>query len=133
MEASEIAEEFIRLGRDATPGKWAWFGNTDAKSIYLATVDRGRVFVMDFVRWGKSGAAPRFNGILGMKRADEYAVYEVCLEAKSRDDERVYRADFHDIGHPDARYIAFANPENARTLAEAYLDLLDENARLRGG
>jgi hypothetical protein len=45
----------------ATAGPWQWFGNTKMREVYLATIDRGRVFVMDFVRWGMSSAQPRFQ------------------------------------------------------------------------
>lgn len=83
---------------DATPaGPWSWFGNTQTKSIALATVHSGRRWLMDFVRWGMTDACPRFQPPegLGMVRADELVVYE-----------RDYRKDFRDIDEPVARALA---------------------------
>lgn len=44
-----------------TPGPWHWFVNNKAKTCYLATWDRGRIFVMQMVRWGMQGAIARFQ------------------------------------------------------------------------
>ncbi len=112
----------------ATPGPWQWFGNTKQREVYLATVDRGRVLVMDFVRWGMSGAQPRFQvsrpgvpdsgimrslGELGESESPLGPTFEVS-----------YRRQFTGIGHPDAAFIAAA-----RTALPA---ALDEIERLRG-
>jgi hypothetical protein len=56
-----------------TEGPWQWFGNTKLNEVYLATKDRGRILVMDFVRWGMSGAQPRFQVALE-DGADGYGV-----------------------------------------------------------
>lgn len=80
----------------ATPGPWRWFGHLPGKMLYLATVNRGRIYVMDFVRWGMRSAAPRFNvpsetpELTTMHRADELA------ETGSYDGYRI------GIPHPDA-------------------------------
>lgn len=91
-----------------TPGPWAWFGNVDTKTLYLATVHHGRRFVMQFGRYGMQGAKPVFQKDQRMVGADEMVVFEVCREAESRDDERVYRGDIVDIDHPDALLIKSA-------------------------
>jgi hypothetical protein len=48
-----------------TAGPWDWYMHSGERP-YLATPDRGRLYVMDFGRKGMQGAAPRFshwNGI----------------------------------------------------------------------
>ena len=102
----------------ATPGPWGWFGNTDSKSIQLATKDRGRQFIMTFRRWGMQGAQPWFNTNMMMGPASDLPRYEVCPDAQSRDDNRVYRADISGIKHPDAEFIAAAPADVAYLLAE---------------
>lgn len=104
-------DELERKARAATPGMWQWFGNTKIREIYLATVDRGRVFIMDFVRWGMAGAQPRFGladfdggcmrsvGELGAAEHPSGPVFEVA-----------YRRHFSGIGHPDAQHIAANSP-----------------------
>lgn len=93
----------------ATKGPWAWFANVRTKEVYLATPDRGRIFVMDFVRYGMSLAAPRFqvrdesgNGI--MYRVDELSKpdHNGSIE----------------INHPDALQIAAA-PDALDWIAKA--------------
>jgi hypothetical protein len=45
----------------------------------------------------------------GWKRpARDMPIFEVCPEATSRDDQRVYRADVIGVRHPDAEFIAQA-------------------------
>jgi hypothetical protein len=101
-----------------TSGPWAWFGNPDCGSYYLATVHSGRRYVMDFVRKGLQKAQPRFqkNGV--MCKADELATFETChavgLEA-ARKDGACYRYDIDGIDHADARLIAAA-PEMLEAL-----------------
>jgi hypothetical protein len=100
----------------ATPGPWAWRGNTDTRQLRIDA--RGRT-VMDFVRWGMRDGAPRFNVDMWMHRADELGVvYEVCRVATGRDDPRVYRADIVDVRHPDAEFIAHARADVDALLAE---------------
>lgn len=46
-----------------TPGPWEWYTCIVTKSCYLATPDRGRLFVMGFERWGMHGAKPLFRDL----------------------------------------------------------------------
>lgn len=83
-----------------TPGPWRWFGNTKTKYIYLATTHSGRLYVMDFVRWGMQSAQPCFQpapGKIAMQPATDLVRYEVD-----------YRQDIACIDHPDAYLIAAA-------------------------
>lgn len=105
-DLSEKLAAIEALEQAATPGPWGWFGNTDSKSVYLATKDRGRQFIMTFRRWGMQGAQPWFNTNMWMGPASDMPRYEVCPDAQSRDDDRVYRADISGIKHPDAEFIA---------------------------
>lgn len=93
----------------ATKGPWRWFGNTKFKSIYLATVNRGRVIIMDFVRWGMEGAQPRFHpqdsGF--MVPVSDLVRYEVD-----------YRGEITDINCPDAEFLEHSREDIPQLLAE---------------
>lgn len=97
---STIAEIRERWEK-ATRGPWRWFGNTKSKDIYMATTHSGRVFVMQFERYGRSGAQPVFQvrtstgGI--MTPAHNLVIYEAP-----------HRADISGIDHPDAIAIEHA-------------------------
>jgi hypothetical protein len=56
-----MSAELRRLLSEATPGPWRWFDDNRASSPYLATVDRGRVYVMGFARRGMNSAQPLFQ------------------------------------------------------------------------
>ena len=60
-DAASGLDRIEEIAKAATPGPWQWYGNTKMHEVYLATVNRGRVYVMDFVRWGMAGAQPRFQ------------------------------------------------------------------------
>jgi len=104
--------------RAATPGPWGWFGYAGGSgNIYLATIGNGRRYVMDFVRWGMTGAAPRFQVNEGhggeMVRADRLAQFVVgdqSIVGVQNRDGSVYRSDIRGISHPDARHIALNDP-----------------------
>lgn len=124
----------------ATPGPWEWYGNTKSYDVYLATTHSGRRFVMDFVRWGMGAAAqPRFQvtidgdasggGVMRSLKAladgDENAKTKALdLPQLGPKFEVDYRRQFVGIGHPDAAFIAAANPA-------AVIALLDDNDQLR--
>ena len=97
-----------QMARSAQPGPWQWFGNTKTYEVYLATVHGGRIYVLDFARWGMGGGQPRFNfggimhslGELGKTDHPSGPKFEVP-----------YRRQFVGIGHPDATYIAGSSPD----------------------
>ena len=116
-------DDLRALAEAATPGPWEWYGDTRNKSVYLSTKDRGRMFVMRFVRWGMRDAQPMFTGPDGMVPASDRAIYEVAPDATDPNDPRLYRHDFAGLRHPDARYIAAIDPTTL-------LALLDERDAL---
>lgn len=82
---------------------WRWEFNPGSKRIQLVGgKPRYDLIVMDFVRYGMAGAAPRFNVELRtslnvMKRVEEFAAIEPG---------RAHHADWHRlIRHPDAQLI----------------------------
>lgn len=77
-----------------TPGPWEWFCHPGG-DVYLGTPDRGRLIVMDFVRRGMQGAAPRFAFLEG----DERLRMGGLMMPVSTNDLQA---------HPDARIIAAA-------------------------
>jgi hypothetical protein len=105
----------------ATSGPWCWWGNVTTREISLATVDRGKTFVLDFVRWGMRGAQPRVRVDHIMRPASDLVVKQVP-----------YRGDIESIDHPDAIAIAAAPADVAFLLrvAKAAGELIEavENA-----
>lgn len=106
----------------ATPGPWRWRGNVDVRNIHLASVASGLNEVMDCARWGMQQARPRFANperfrsdgrLVGswMQDAEQFAIFQVCPDATSRDDPRVYRGDIIGLRHPDAEFIAAARQD----------------------
>jgi len=99
----EEIEEARALDAARTQGDWQWYGNVKQHEVYLSTVDRGHVFVMDFGRWGMQGGQPRFQvPPTGMRDLIDLGVENGPQMVGS------HRNDFVGIGHPDARYIAAA-------------------------
>jgi len=101
--------EIDRVTEAATPGPWSWYGNTKMHNIYLATVNRGRQFVMTFRRWGMRSAQPCFQPSEKkvMIPASELVEYEAD-----------YRKDFHVINNPDAAFIALSRTAVPELLRE---------------
>lgn len=117
----------------ARPGPWQWFGNTKGHWVYLATTHGGRVFVMDFDRWGMTGGQPRFQIDHRMVKLGDLAKDEHSLGPKF---EVPYRRDFVGIGHPDATHIAANSPDvtialiaRIRELESALLSVADLSDR----
>lgn len=77
-----------------TQGPWQWFES--GGECYLATPNRGRLIVMNFVRRGMSGAQPRFAVWEGEERETLGG-----LMKKAESFQNLY-------DHPDARLIAAA-------------------------
>jgi hypothetical protein len=120
----------------ATPGPWDWTGNLRARWVELSTIHSGRLGVMRFDRWGMSGAQPVFldpasrargMGAVTNVKASDVPIFEVCPDATSPDDIRVYRHDIRGLRHPDATFIA-----HARTDVELLLAVAEAAARTVG-
>lgn len=128
-----VLTEIRERERNATPGPWGWFGNTDVHSIALATKKFGRLTVMGFARWGMSGAKPLFatgrrwkpnpesmydfGGAGVLDGPDKLPVFEVAPAVTDRKHPDVYRADITGIRAPDAEFIAHSRQDVARLLA----------------
>lgn len=95
----------------ATPGPWRWEVSLKGKSVTLEggkpTFDRT---VMSFTRWGLGCAAPEFavDGILTHTK-------ELTAIVPGREHHQDW---FRDINHPDAQYIALANPQTILRLLD---------------
>lgn len=61
MLKNDRLDEIRSLFHQVPAGPWEWFGNLKTFQIYLATVGRGRQFVMTFERWGMREAQPAFR------------------------------------------------------------------------
>jgi hypothetical protein len=111
------------LALAASKGPWRWELNEDSKSAQLVG---GRPmfdkYVMDFARWGMGGAAPRFNDAIA---SGEYNIMERVEKYGAVVPGREHHANwFKDIDHPDAQWIAAANPATV-------LELISERDELR--
>lgn len=84
-----------------TTGPWRWFGHKTVYDLYLATVDRGRLFVMQFRRWGTQGAQPVFQ-------VHDEKAYGRMTPASALLDFQEHNGVILGINHPDARLIAAA-------------------------
>lgn len=119
-----------KIALAATPGPWSWFGNTKMHEVYLATVDRGHVFIMDFVRWGMQAGQPRFQ----IREKGDGSPFHRLSIMRSLGDlakeghpegpifEATHRRHFHGIGNPDAKHIAAASPDAVLELIQLVRD-----------
>ncbi len=100
----EVARREIKFR--GTPGPWRFELNETSKDVKLCGgVPRYDLNVMDFVRYGMGGAAPRFNDKLNsgfniMERAEKFGV---ASEGRSH-----HSSWFKEIRHPDAQLIEAA-------------------------
>jgi len=118
----------------ATPGPWEWEVNSLHQFVQLRTTHSGRYYVMDVVRWGMRGAAPRFQvhkrhdgrmderGSKGMFRADKLT--------KSNPGKAHHEGWDDTIDHPDAEFIAHSI-QDVSALLEALEESERENERLK--
>jgi hypothetical protein len=114
LTIEEMQVEYTRLMElddKRMPGKWQWFGNAHCEQLYLATVNQGRRYVMDFVRWGRSGVQPRFQPDSGMVDAKELVTFEVGENGTvgvtaAKKDKSIYRQHIEGIACADAQLMA---------------------------
>jgi len=111
---------------DATPGPWMWDGNLDNNYFVLATAHSGIYTVMGCRRKGMQGAQFEFldrapgtdwdkrswiQRDITFESATNLAIFEVCPEATSADDPRVYRKDIIGFRSANATFIAHARQD----------------------
>jgi hypothetical protein len=120
MTPDEIraTKERLEAATTIAPAPWEWFGNVKQHDVYLASVNRGRIFAMDFARWGMQGGQPRFQVRLDGKPGTGI----MCDLREIGGDlgpQMVgsHRNDFVGIGHPVARLLASAPTTIGRLLA----------------
>lgn len=91
---------------NGTGGRWQWMTHHDGRP-YLATPNRGRLIVMDFVRKGMGGAQPRFATWKGDERENMGGIMVLASELDL-------------AAHPDACAIAAAGEmlESLREMVE---------------
>jgi hypothetical protein len=114
----KLALVALEQDKAATKGPWFWNVNLKSKSIHIESGGLGHRFeyVMDFVRWGFSGAAPRFrNNAYIMAHAQVWSSPVVGREH--------HENWFRSLAHPDAEFIASARTREP-LLAQALLVLL---------
>lgn len=104
------------LEAKATKGPWNWRLSLQSKQVYLeGSPGRGRETVMDFVRWGMSGAQPRFRNAECLM----VPVSELSAIVPGREHHESWH---RDVDHPDAALIVAhrnASPAILRILAAA--------------
>lgn len=87
----------------ATPGEWRWQINVTARTVELRTTSHE--IVIDFARWGMSGATPRFR-----REIEGGTILENACEWAEPVPGREHDAQwFRSLNHPDAALIAAAH------------------------
>jgi len=89
-----------------TPGPWRWELNLKMKQVKLCGgIPKYDLTVMDFVRWGMSGAQPRFL----IARSSDNMILKNSSEMGQEVEGRSHHADwFQTISNPDAQLITCA-------------------------
>lgn len=86
-----------------TPGPWRWELHKDGKQLTLCgtgTCGSYDFYVMDFERWGMSGATPRFRS------GDDNTMCKAVEFGEIVKGREHHAHWFQNINHPDARLIA---------------------------
>ncbi len=124
----EQLREFAEKVKGYTAGPWFWFGqqakNGVGSRFYLATGNRGRLTIMDFVRLGMQRAMPRFA-----KRNDSMGGIMYPISELAKFD---HSGELTSTGNADADLLAIA-PELlnlALTLADQLEKALADQAEL---
>ena len=123
-------DKLEQVAAAASPGPWRWELNVKNKSVSLVggkpTFDKT---VMGFERWGMGRAAPNFNDAVA---SGEYNIMERVEKYGAAVPGREHHADwFKDVAHPDAQFIAQANPAVVLELVRRLRAADSENANLR--
>lgn len=123
-----------RLAPEATPGPWRWWGH-DGRTIALTTRGYGIAAVMAFARLGMQEAQPVFYK-RSTKPEGGYidgGKFRKAMDIAVR--ERDYRTDIAKLDHPDAEWIAAADPTTVSALIaerDALADILDAVRAVHG-
>ncbi len=125
------AKERLDAATTIAPAPWEWYGNVKQHEVYLASVERGRIYAMSFTRWGMQGGQPRFQVRLDGKPGTGI----MCDLREIGGDlgpQMVgsHRNDFIGIGHPVARFLAAA-PETVGRLLATLRQLTNERDAAR--
>ena len=116
---THTADAVVALG---LTGRWRWAGDTKWSGPWLSTVGGGMRAVLGFRRKGMDSAQPTFPHLREghswplMVKADEVPIFEVCPEATSKTDPRVYRQDIVGLRTPVAQYLAEVDAETVLAL-----------------
>lgn len=107
----------------ADRGPWQWGGHLtySGPGLFTRHSSRGESSIMDFRRLDMQGAQPRFqrpNGLMEWANDPGVAIFEVCPEAMSIDDPRVYRDDIIGFRNGNAEFIAHSRQDVDDLLAE---------------
>jgi len=117
MTRAEQLDEIRVRHTAATRGPWRWFGYR-GQNIYLATQNRGRIYVMDFVRSGMQRAEPRFQVCAEGENAGDGRMTPVSKLDERHALVKEYSGEIVEITHPDAQAIAHAWEDVEFLLAE---------------
>lgn len=114
------------MKKQYTPGPWRWEFNEKSKEINLVGgKTKYDLTVMDFVRYGMGGAAPRFNVDHGNDLQLMYRADTMGEVVKGREHHANW---FKDISHPDAKLIAAA--PDLLEACQSFMDSYSTNGHL---